>query len=915
MLESICLEENIHILLVSETWLPHNTAFKIRGFKLLVASARGDTHAGHFGGCAIFIRDDFPYPILQAYDIPLTPDCQVLYVQFTSSVLYMIYRSPSQPYENLEKFTTFFESILDPNVVVCGDLNLPTICWDDDHTSGVLQDRILSHSKLLNMDQLVSEPTHSCGNILDVVLSSPQLIEDVKVKPDYQISDHFCIIFGMNLGSPDDITKIIKCPKKTNIDNFISDLQNFDWLNLDFENVEDCANTISKRLYETFDKHVPRITIIPDYKSGLQMATEAQLKVVRKLRKLKSKSLPKAEEKLKSLLDREAENKRKKYLEFLESDKKNIYKVFDKRQFNRRITSVRLEDGSKSTDPVVIAETLNSFYATVLCTSTNVKIDWFDSSGLSNHTDIHEQLVMKTIRSAKMSDSTGPDFVSNRMIKAAASVILIPLTILFRRVLSTGEIPSTWRTAIINPIPKGNSDSSRPKFTRPISCESNLGKLLEKMICEDFVNELEKSNYFYQHQYGFRTGRSCFDCLYALFNQLYQDLEDGYSIVILALDYSKCFDVIDHGALLQACYNAGIKQENGRYLQNYLKNRTQCVRFQDYYSCHVPVLSSAVQGSHVGPPAWLILSNSGHTRLKHTTLFSFADDTSAYFRFKDESKLIEFYLDMSRLYTWTQEIGQRINLAKTVILQFGKLKPLIRLKMGGEEIRVVESTTILGVQINTRTGFDDHRNTVVKNAIRAVNAARITLEGASWKTKKFVYNTYIRPLTVYCCLIWQCKKVLDQLDEVYRNYFSCCQPGMDQNIPLSPSQDVYLQGLRKIRSEFVFNQFGSLACCRSTNTDSTRSAVDGRMFPTRPRNTGFSESPLSHLLSPAWNDICDGASLPSPADLASYVMSERFSSPGQRYREQLKRGNLISAFTKKINYLQGLKLKEEENCV
>ena len=55
---------------------------------------------------------------------------------------------------------------------------------------------------------------------------------------------------------------------------------------------------------------------------------------------------------------------------------------------------------------------------------------------------------------------------------------------------------------------------------------------------------------FNERSYGFRPGRSTHDCQKILFNNL-RSIAKGYEKRILELDIEKCFDRIDHKALIK----------------------------------------------------------------------------------------------------------------------------------------------------------------------------------------------------------------------------------------------------------------------------------------------------------------------------------------------------------------------------
>merc|ERR1719334_2237713 len=99
------------------------------------------------------------------------------------------------------------------------------------------------------------------------------------------------------------------------------------------------------------------------------------------------------------------------------------------------------------------------------------------------------------------------------MIKNAHSSFQKHILNLYNRIYASRQFPTSWKTAIIIPIPKPNKDHSDPLNHRPISLTSCLCKLFEKMVNQRLVWYLEKNQCIQPVQSGFRRNRSTTDCL------------------------------------------------------------------------------------------------------------------------------------------------------------------------------------------------------------------------------------------------------------------------------------------------------------------------------------------------------------------------------------------------------------------
>ena len=93
--------------------------------------------------------------------------------------------------------------ILSSNIpcIIVGDFNLPNICWSTLTGNSALCTSFCEFVFYWNLTQHISDPTHIKGNILDLVLTSENiLISDLCINhPGPPInSDHFIISFNLN---------------------------------------------------------------------------------------------------------------------------------------------------------------------------------------------------------------------------------------------------------------------------------------------------------------------------------------------------------------------------------------------------------------------------------------------------------------------------------------------------------------------------------------------------------------------------------------------------------------------------------------------------------------------------------------------------------------------------------------------
>ena len=94
-------------------------------------------------------------------------------------------------------------------------------------------------------------------------------------------------------------------------------------------------------------------------------------------------------------------------------------------------------------------------------------------------------MAIKELKSAinKANDSLpGTNKVHYQFLKHLPTNILSFLLDIFNNVWVSGEFPSSWKEALVIPIPKPGKDSSNPNNYRPIALTSYINKTLEKLV-------------------------------------------------------------------------------------------------------------------------------------------------------------------------------------------------------------------------------------------------------------------------------------------------------------------------------------------------------------------------------------------------------------------------------------------------
>ena len=124
------------------------------------------------------------------------------------------------------------------------------------------------------------------------------------------------------------------------------------------------------------------------------------------------------------------------------------------------------------------------------------------------HLTIAREGVLKLLTNLKPNKASGPDGISARVLKEAASELAGPLCNIFNMSLQYCSVPDDWRHANVTPIFK-KGDRSRPENYRPISLTCIASKLMEHIVTSHIMKYIEGNKMLQPQQRGFRAKLSC----------------------------------------------------------------------------------------------------------------------------------------------------------------------------------------------------------------------------------------------------------------------------------------------------------------------------------------------------------------------------------------------------------------------
>jgi hypothetical protein len=301
----------------------------------------------------------------------------------------------------------------------------------------------------------------------------------------------------------------------------------------------------------------------------------------------------------------------------------------------------------------------------------------------------------------------------------------IPLiTMIINKSFAEGVFPLSLKSAMVRPLlKKDNLDRELMKNYRPVSNLSFLSKVMESVILSQLWIHLDTCKAIPKFQSAYQKHHSTETALCRIYNDLVQNVCDGYSSVMVMLDLSAAFDTIDQDLLLNDLNNTGVSGAAIALLRSYLNGRSQSIIIGQSQSEPLNLLYGVPQGSVLGPILFIMYTASLSKVIESHNIdyHMYSDDTQLYLRLNNiEHGKSDLSSLLSDIKLWMTQRKLMLNETKTdLIIIRGNNRSVINrqfgfLTFGDSHIFPCDKLKNIGMMFDSKLSFEAHINNVVK---------------------------------------------------------------------------------------------------------------------------------------------------------------------------------------------------------
>ncbi|KAI1524765.1 reverse transcriptase, partial [Pyrenophora tritici-repentis] len=378
-----------------------------------------------------------------------------------------------------------------------------------------------------------------------------------------------------------------------------------------------------------------------------------------------------------------------------------------------------------------------------------------DEPRLNEDFQLDINFVIEELNAVNIKKGTGPDGMHPLILKHCASHLAAPLTQIFNESLSTGHFPDKWKRSSVSPIFKKGARSKIENY-RCIAKLQTVAKFFEHLVNVKLLSLVQDK--ITKKQHGFMKSRSTASNLTEFVYYAQRGINSGAQVDVLYTDFSKAFDRVNHKRLILKLRSFNLPDNLLAWLESYLSNRTQFVKYGASESNEFIVSSGVPQGSHLGPTLFLLFINDIVDEMDDVFISLFADDVKIAKIITCQEDAVVLQQAIDKLRAWCDANTLHLNLDKCAVLTVTtKKKDIFKIDYmyGTHKFKHVSEHKDLGVLIDQRLSFNQHIDMITSKATAALGfIRRFCYDITDVQTLKSLYYALVQSHLEYCNVVW-----------------------------------------------------------------------------------------------------------------------------------------------------------------